>query len=317
VKLFYYLQNFAFNALPAVYFRRRFKQIKKYENYCNEEALTERLNYYIKINKVFNIPKDAVAVKNFRRTKGTGYYFDLKEFLHYFKPNTRFTYIFGDETKVNSYPTIIKARPIEGNNDNSVLFKLNKQRHFKWVNDKTSFKEKQNKLVWRGGAYWPLRRNFVEQFYKHPLCNVGQTNKPIEDFPWQKSFMSITEQLKYKFILCLEGNDVATNLKWVLSSNSLCFMPRPKYETWFMEGTLLAGKHYVLLNEDYSNLEESINYYCENIDEAEYIINSANKYVKQFQNRQLEDLLCLKVLERYAMLSGQKDASKFSEALRD
>lgn len=311
MKLFYYLKNFVFNALPPAYFKHRFKQLKKFEKYCDLESLNERLDYYFKPGNVFDIPENAVAVKDFRRTKGTGYYFDLKAFLHYFKPNTKFAYIFGDETKVSPYPTIIKARPIEGNNVNSVLLKLNKRRHFRWVNDKTSFKEKKNKLVWRGGAYWPLRRNFAEQFYQHPQCNVGQTNKPVENVPWQKSFMTIAEQLKYKFILCLEGNDVATNLKWVMSSNSLCFMPKPKYETWFMEGTLIAGQHFVLLNEDYSNLEYCINYYSQNIDEAEYIISNANQYATQFQNKQLEDLLCLKVLEKYVSLSGQVDALKF------
>jgi len=311
VKLFYYLTNFAYNALPSIYFKQRFNQLKQYEKICNKEALNKRLNYYCKINSSFALPEVVVAIKNFRRTKGTGYYFDLKEFLHYLEPDTKLAYVFGDDTYINSYPTIIKARPIIDDNANSVLFKLNKRRHFKWVNDNIPFWQKQNKLVWRGGAYWPLRRNFVEKFYKHPLCNVGQTNKPKEDVPWQKSFMSIVEQLQYKFILCLEGNDVATNLKWVLSSNSLCFMPKPKFETWFMEGTLVAGKHYIELDADYKNLEDMIVYYSKNIQEAQNIINEANQYVKQFQNKMYEDLLCLKVLEKYAQLSGQADALKF------
>ncbi len=94
------------------------------------------------------------------------------------------------------------------------------------------YSEKENKLVWRGGAYMPLRKRFVKLFYNHPKCNVGQTNSPSEDVPWQKPYMSLSEQLEYKFIFCPEGNDVATNLKWVMSSNSLCFMPRPTCETW-------------------------------------------------------------------------------------
>ena len=311
MNLFYYLKNFTFNALPAVYFKQKFKQLKQYENCCKQEAINERIAYYCKLNRTFNLPQQAVAVKDYKPTKGTGYYFDLREFLHYFKHDTKFNYLFGDETNIPFHPTLIKARPIEGNNENSILFKLNKHRHFKWVNDKIPFEQKQNKLVWRGGAYWPLRTNFVKKFHNHPLCNVGQTNKPAEAVACQKSFMSIAEQLQYKFILCLEGNDVATNLKWVLSSNSLCFMPKPIYETWFMEGTLIANNHYVKLNNDYSNLEERINYFSKNIEAAKKIIYNANAYVKQFQNRQLEDLLCLKVLEKYTALSGQVNAQKF------
>ena len=52
--------------------------------------------------------------------------------------------------------------------------------------------------------------------------------------------MTINEQLHYKFILCSEGNDVASNLKWVMSSNSIAVMPKPKFETWFMEGILVV-----------------------------------------------------------------------------
>ena len=39
--------------------------------------------------------------------------------------------------------------------------------------------------------------------------------------------MPISEQLCYKFIFCIEGADTATNIKWVMSSNSLCVMPKP------------------------------------------------------------------------------------------
>ena len=38
---------------------------------------------------------------------------------------------------------------------------------------------------------------------------------------------TMEDQLKYKYILMLEGNDVATGLKWQLISNSVVFMARP------------------------------------------------------------------------------------------
>ena len=79
------------------------------------------------------------------------------------------------------------------------------------------------------------QKNICEEILGPPPCNIGQTNYPIEDHPWQKKFLSVKKQLQYKFIFCPEGNDVATNLKWVLSSNSSGMMPKPKFETWFME----------------------------------------------------------------------------------
>ena len=126
-----------------------------------------------------------------------------------------------------------------------------------------------------------------------------------------KKFLSKKEHLRYKFIFCPEGNDVATNLKWAMSSNSLCIMPKPKYETWFMEGTLISGLQYVEVKDDYSDLEEKIRYYTLHTSEAENIIQNAHKHVKRFQNKQMEDLLCLKVLERYTEITIQNDSLRF------
>ena len=41
-----------------------------------------------------------------------------------------------------------------------------------------------------------------------------------------------------------------------MSSNSVAVMPRPKYESWFMEGRLQPGVHYIEIKDDYSDLED-------------------------------------------------------------
>lgn len=101
------------------------------------------------------------------------------------------------------------------------------------------------------------------------------------------------------------GKDVATNLKWIMASNSLCFMPRPEFETWFMEGILKPGIHYVEIRQDYSDLEEKLNYYIKHTDEALKIIRNANSHVARFFDPDLEDLIMLRVLSQYFELSGQ------------
>lgn len=70
---------------------------------------------------------------------------------------------------------------------------------------------------------------------------------------------TIREHLDYKFIIALEGNDVASNLKWVMSSNSLAVMTRPTCETWFMEGQLIPDYHYVEVKEDFLTLRTNLN----------------------------------------------------------
>ena len=304
-KLFYYIKRFGYNTFPQSFFDRNYRRLMEFEKQCDPVELKTRINYYIKLKEPFKLEGETQSIGTFRRTKGSDYYLDLKDFLHYFPGEACFVYHFGDNTALRDIPTIIKAREISNTNEHSILFKLNKKRHFHWVNDSRSFAEKKNALVWRGGAYQQLRRDFVKQFYDHPKCEVGQTNNPAENVPWQKQFMSKEAQLEYKFIFCPEGNDVSTNLKWAMSSNSICFMPKPRYETWFMEGLLKPGIHYVELKSDYSDLEEKIDYYSNHLEEAETIITNAHKHVARFQNQNLEDLLSIKVLKRYFELSGQ------------
>jgi hypothetical protein len=117
--------------------------------------------------------------------------------------------------------------------------------------------------------------------------------------------MSIPDQLEYQFIVSVEGIDVATNLKWIMVSNSLCLMRRPRFETWFMEGTLKPGVHYVELKEDFSDLEEKIDYYRSHPEQAKAIIENAKRYCTKFSNPAHERLISLLVIDRYLRLSGQ------------
>lgn len=91
-----------------------------------------------------------------------------------------------------------------------------------------------------------------------------------------------------------------------MSSNSLAVMPKPTYETWFMEGTLIPNYHYVCIKDDYSDLEERLTYYINHPDEAQAIIDHAHEYVAQFRNKKREDLLSLLVLKKYFERTGQK-----------
>lgn len=238
------------------------------------------------------------------------YFFDQYEVMRYFPSSCRFRHIHGDVRDVPNEPTFVKSRPIAGDNSNAVLLKLNKRRHYHFVNDSKSFAEKKDMLVSR--TTWcnarPWRRKFCEMFWNHPQCNVGKTKaEPNEDLPESiKGYMSIDEQLDYKFIACIEGIDVSTNLKWVMSSNSIAVSPPMKYETWFMEGTLIPDYHYIQVLPDYSDMIEKLNYYIFHPQEALAIINHAHEYVAQFMNQRLELATQLIVAQKYF----QKTASK-------
>lgn len=300
----YYFPHIVNLAIPNIFFQKNLQQnLEKIQNY-NKEYMLKRLNYYNKLSKPFDISRLSSTIQLFHNQHKSLYFFDMYEYLKYFNPYFKVSYLFGDITHIPSIPTIVKSRPIEGSNENSILLKLDKLRHFNFVQDTTKFEQKKNMLVWRGAAHQPHRKEFVSKFYNHPLCDVGATNTLTKNVLWQKKELSIREQLTYKFIFCIEGNDVATSLKWSMSSNSLVFMQKPKYETWFMEGTLIPNHHYVLIKNDFSDLEEKILYYTTHTEEALKIIQNAQEYTKQFCDSEQEDLLSFMVLEKYFKLGN-------------
>lgn len=233
------------------------------------------------------------------------YGFDTHLYTRYFNPKFKINLQFGDITNIPENPSIVKSRPIGENNANSVLLKLDKIRHFTFTKDKTNFVDKKNMLVGRSKINQSHRARFVKIYFEHPLCDIGNVTNKGKYPQWQAPRLTISEQLKFKFILCLEGNDVASNLKWVMSSNSIAVMPKPKYETWFMEATLLPNIHYIQIKDDYSDLEERLNYYIKHTEEALQIISHAHQYVRTFKNKEQEDLISLLVLQKYFHKTAQ------------
>jgi hypothetical protein len=278
--------------------KRRFKRISKFD----ETYVRDRVNYYNKLTEPVSLGDHAVSIQSLRlKDYKTTYFLDSYKFLRFFNKNLECHLRFGDITTIPEVPSLLKSRPISGDNANSVLLKLNKIRHFHFVHDHKKYAEKKDLIVWRGNVTDPkkIRVRFFEKFFGHPMCDIGYTNNWGKNFEWAKPKMTIDEQLDFKFILCLEGVDVATNLKWAMSSNSLAVMPKPKYETWFMEGALVPGFHYVLIQDDFSDLGEKMRYYIDNPGEAKSIIQNAHQHVSQFLNKEREDLISLLVLDKY------------------
>lgn len=301
-KLVFYIKGLLTLITPKFLYNKE-NIINKYTKLSSDEKeyIQNRIKYYNKIENRFKLKQDAQTIQEFiSNTKKTTYYFDLLEYLKYFDFSHKISFLFGDIVTVPTTPAFVKSRPIYGDNKNSILMKLNKVRHFIFVNDEIRFEDKKDMLVWRGKVNNEHRVNFIKQYHNSSLCNAGAINKSqLIDDSWLKDKLTLKKHFEYKFILSIEGHDVATNLKWAMSSNSLVFMVKPKYETWFMEGTLKENFHYVLIDDDYSDLEDKIKYYSHNIDKALKIINNAHEYVEQFKNKDREDIISILVLEKY------------------
>ena len=323
IKSFYYLRHVLAALVPRIFYRLRLKsELKKIKHY-DKKYIFSRLNYYNKKENRFTVSENSTTNKNFRRRqlgnikeniikknkevkKHTTYFFDLYKLFSFFDNKKKLDFIFGDITKAQKIPTIVKSRPII-NSDDSIILNLNKVRHFHFINDHKKFIDKKNKAVWRGyGENSKARQYFLKNYHHISMFDIGQTG-PILDAPWVKNFMPITEQLDYKFIFCIEGVDTATSIKWVMSSNSVCVMPKPKYETWFMEGALQPDVHYIEISDDFSNAEQKIKYFIEHPNKVLKIIENAQAHVEQFKHPKREKLISLMVLDKYFSLSGQNN----------
>ncbi|RUW23167.1 lipopolysaccharide biosynthesis protein [Mesorhizobium sp. M4B.F.Ca.ET.215.01.1.1] len=301
-KVFYYARNFARDLAPQALFRRRLagwlEQTRR-----SDGSVRERVNYYNRLERPFAPSPAAVPVSRMPFSPSM-YYYDLKEFARYFDPALLIDLEFGDVIDVPKMPAIVKDRPITDGNGNAVLMKLDKFRHFQLPADRQPFADKRPLVVWRGDLNNPIRTRFLDAVRDLPICDVGTPKKEAKA-EYQKPYLTIDEQRRYRYIVSLEGNDVATNLKWIMSSNSLCLMPPPTYETWFAESEVRADVHYVPLAPDFSDLADRVAYFEKHPAEAERIVAAANAYCQKFRNERDEQAISLLVLYKYFVLSGQ------------
>ena len=307
--LLYFFKAYIRDYIPKCFTRwmlnGELEKIKQREDY---DYILKRVDYYNKLGPDSQYDrqdweKEAVEISHQPMTRQKVYYFDAMEIARYFSGKLKWILLSGDITHVPEVPTIIKSRPLVDNNQNSVVLKMEKVRHFLFVDDKKSWREKKNMTIFRGdlGARKQNRDVFMEKFAngQSSMVDAASTNL-IEAHPeWHAQKMTIEEHLDYKFIMSLEGNDVASNLKWVMSSNSIAVTPKHTVETWFMEGTLIPNYHYIEVKDDFSDLEERLQYYINHPDEAEAIIQHAHEYVDQFRDEKREKLISLLVLKRY------------------
>ena len=306
----FYCRHLARCLIPGAYYRGRLQRVLSSLPRQSMAAVERRVDYYCKLGPDSMLSDRAVVFSQLSPWSRSAYYFDLREHIKYFPAHLRFEEWFGDVSAVPETPKLLKSRPINGDNANSVLLNLNKVRHFNFPRDKLTFGAKKDMAVWRGHAKTGHhRRRLVQTHHDNPLCDIGQTNETgaVADgrAPGAKGYMPVSAQLRHKFILSLEGNDVATNLKWIMASNSVCMMRKPRYETWFMEGTLRAGAHYIELADDFGDLSEKIRHYLAHPSQAEKIIANAHRHVARFMNPRVERVTSLSVLKKYFTMTGQ------------
>lgn len=300
---------FAHNLLelcqPRAWLERRGAELLARTEDWPAQELAERVDYYFRFPDRFELGPEADSLPLTALRRQRNYWFDLARLLRRMPRGRRVERYFGDRTEPPARPTLVKARRIDEAERTSVLLKLNRVRHYVRVEDRRPWSSKRATAVWRGNSRHPVRIRLLEDWQRNPCCDVGATDERAQTAHLRRGRLSIAEQLRHRFVISIEGNDVATNLKWILSSNSVCLMPRPTKETWFMEGRLQPGIHYVELAPDLSDLGTQIERWNEDPEGAARIVTAAQAWCRQFDDDEREDLLSLLVLQRYFEASGQ------------
>ncbi len=308
-KFAYYLRAYASMLVPSFVWRsQRERLLRQIETRSDKDYIHQRIDYYCRLTDKRLLPDTALRIQEQPiPRKQKVYYFDSREVTRYFNPSLRWALLPGDIVHVPEIPSIVKSRPLTGDLRNSTLLKMDKVRHFIFVRDIMSWVDKRPQAIFRGKVPGKQSRiDFMQRYFGSAICDCGDVSKPGTIHPeWQTEKKTIREHLEYRYIMALEGNDVASNLKWVMSSNSIAVMPRPTCETWFMEGTLIPNYHYIEIKPDYSDLEERLDYYNHHPQEAERIIANAHAYVEAFRDAHRERLIALGVMDKYLRMTNE------------
>jgi len=217
-------------------------------------------------------------------------------------------------TKMNKY-CFTRARPIDLTDNFNILLNLDTPVHWDCLNDVNNFDipfdKKNNKIIWRGTSTGYRggdpsnipRVNLVNKYQNHKNKNIdikfSHLCQNVINNNYIFNNLSMKEQLESKFLISVEGNDVASNTEWVLYSNSVVIMSKPTMCSWSMQDKLIPGIHYVEVKSDHSDLEEKYEWCLNNLEECKKIAENGKKFIEQFLDKEKEKKITNKIIEIY------------------
>lgn len=269
---------------------------------------------------IFRRYADRYSRSEFRGARYKYYVREAQALVRMVQSDAVFAVFPGDSRSRFPIPVFVKSRMIQDRDSPCVLLPLDRRRHWGDIcvvaqND-IPFRDKADRLVWRGvttGPFksWDGRSACSSRFHVARLgtgradIDVGysgivQVDDTNSDIPLDtlrarlRPPLDLRQQLQSRYLLSLEGNDVATGLKWMLFSNSAVLMPRPTCESWACEGELVAFEHYIPVKDDLSDIEEVYDWCLTHPDACEEIAQNGKRYIEAF----LDDARETEILRR-------------------
>lgn len=182
-KFIYYAINACRLLMPKFFFRMRLhNRLETLSRRNDRTYIEQRVNYYNKLTGPIKLPSTAPHLAEHKIGKQKVYFFDTYQYTRWFPVRFQWGFCPGDVTYIPQYPSIVKSRPLTLHNENSVIMKLDKVRHFIFVNDKKTFESKKNMVIFRGKVKGKTsRKKFMEMYFHHPMCDLGDVSKNTTD----------------------------------------------------------------------------------------------------------------------------------------
>ena len=126
-----------------------------------------------------------------------------------------------------------------------------------------------------------LNHNDIKCYISH-ICQISENNI-ANTYPDYKNFMhnmlSIEKQLKYKFVISVDGNTTAWDrVPWILNSKSVLLKQKSNDECWYYD-LLIPDVHFI----EFDHPSEIIDIIANTTQEKyEYIVNNANNFVNDY-----------------------------------
>ena len=155
------------------------------------------------------------------------------------------------------------------------------------INETVEFKNKINKMVWRGAGNTNYRSKYLfsdETLFD--MKSVGGNERTFEN----KKYMTREQKSNYKYYLHLnghEGSDIngaySSAFKWGLMNKSVVFYSAPSYYREFWQHSyIFREKEHFMFSNNTDELLEQYYYILENEDIAEQIANKSFEFFKKY-----------------------------------
>ena len=100
------------------------------------------------------------------------------------------------------------------------------------------------------------------------------------------SFLDGNAQSKYKYIFNVEGNSQAYRYSTEFAKQSIILNVKSEYYMWFNK-LIIKNKHFIEIDSNYDNLQETITYLINNDNKAEKIAHNGYKFYKKYINKKI------------------------------